>query len=183
MGYCYPNWENIICQCKKQMGHSRILTVGDVLALHCPKLEQQIMNRQYFYKSAKLVSEHIILVNDDTRRSHGSDDLVDCGISIDRRMVDYCVGLDTEFGNLVEGSLLYTPTIKLENVILPTKLKDTILAAVSNFDEVSKAMKKYHMNDIVSYGNGLCLLFHGMSGTGKTMFANALANHLRKKYW
>lgn len=31
------------------------------------------------------------------------------------------------------------------------------------------------------YGKGLTLFFHGKSGTGKTLFANALASHLSKK--
>lgn len=31
------------------------------------------------------------------------------------------------------------------------------------------------------YGKGLTLFFHGKSGTGKTLFANALAAHLKKK--
>lgn len=31
------------------------------------------------------------------------------------------------------------------------------------------------------YGKGLTLFFHGKSGTGKTLFANALASHLKKK--
>jgi len=36
-------------------------------------------------------------------------------------------------------------------------------------------------DDIISYGNSLVLLFFGVSGTGKTMMANALAAHLKKK--
>lgn len=36
-------------------------------------------------------------------------------------------------------------------------------------------------DDIVRYGKGLTLFFHGKSGTGKTLFANALASHLKKK--
>lgn len=36
-------------------------------------------------------------------------------------------------------------------------------------------------DDVVRYGKGLTLFFHGKSGTGKTLFANALASHLKKK--
>lgn len=40
---------------------------------------------------------------------------------------------------------------------------------------------KVGFDDIVRYGRGLTLFFHGKSGTGKTLFANALASHLKKK--
>ncbi len=39
-------------------------------------------------------------------------------IEVDRRMVDFCVGLDTEFSEVVEGSHLYFPKTKLEQVRL-----------------------------------------------------------------
>jgi len=35
--------------------------------------------------------------------------------------------------------------------------------------------------EIITYGNGVLLMFFGPSGTGKTMMANALGNHLGKK--
>ena len=37
-------------------------------------------------------------------------------VEVDRRMVDFCVGLDTEFSEVVEGSHLYFPKTKLEQV-------------------------------------------------------------------
>ena len=37
-------------------------------------------------------------------------------VEIDRRMLDFCVGLDTEFSEIVEGSHLYYPKTKLEHV-------------------------------------------------------------------
>lgn len=35
-------------------------------------------------------------------------------VELDRRMLDFIVGLDTEFSELVEGSHLYTSSVKLE---------------------------------------------------------------------
>lgn len=37
-------------------------------------------------------------------------------VEIDRRMLDFCVGLDTEFSEMVEGSHLYFPKTKFDNV-------------------------------------------------------------------
>ena len=37
-------------------------------------------------------------------------------VEIDRRMLDFCAGLDTEFSEIVEGSHLYFPQTKFEQV-------------------------------------------------------------------
>ena len=37
-------------------------------------------------------------------------------VEIDRRMLDFCVGLDSEFSESVEGSHLYYPKTKFEQV-------------------------------------------------------------------
>ena len=39
-------------------------------------------------------------------------------VEMDRRMLDYCVGLDTEFGELVEAADMYSPTVSLAQVSL-----------------------------------------------------------------
>ena len=55
-------------------------------------------------------------------------------IEIDRKMLDFLAGIDTELNELVEGSNLYKPTIDLANVILPDEQKKLILDTVNNYE-------------------------------------------------
>ena len=43
-----------------------------------------------------------------------STELMNMDVELDRRMLDFIVGLDTEFSELVEGSHLYTSSVKLD---------------------------------------------------------------------
>ena len=53
--------------------------------------------------------------------------------------------------------------------------------AVLYFDKFRAYRKRTNFDEAISYGVGLCLMFCGPSGTGKTMTANAIAAMLRKK--
>ena len=222
---------------------------------------------RYFYRNGKLVREGLIRV---AERRVGMGDLNDCfvevgretGLSmawsfvnhvvltpmrmlvqVDRRMLDYLVGLDTELDEMVEGRLFvppmlrcvtvrvadhlrvwhtggscYTPSVKLSQVVLADATKRLIVDTVQDYDRFNQIRRNVGFDEVVrvrgirgwvwgvhvptpqhhcaanstqptpcacrqqvSYGNGLILLFYGESGTGKTMTANALANHLNKR--
>ena len=87
-------------------------TIGELLRLFCTSLQDQIKHRTYFYKSATLVQEGMLVVNN----AGLTGDPASAKVEIDRRMLDFCVGLDTEFSEIVEGSHLYYPKTKFEQV-------------------------------------------------------------------
>ncbi|CAE7433719.1 katnal2, partial [Symbiodinium microadriaticum] len=96
-------------------------------------------------------------------------------------MLDFCVGLDTEFSEIVDGSHLYSPTVNFDDIILPDETKALVLETVSNFDRLKQIEKDLEIDKKITYGRGLALLFYGLSGTGKTMLANGIASKLNKK--
>ena len=68
-------------------------------------------------------------------------------------------------------------------MVLSKEQKLLILNTVSNFDAYKKCRKRMGLDDAITYGAGMVMLFHGPPGTGKTMMANALANKLNKKVY
>lgn len=88
------------------------------MGLFCDGLEEQIKARIYFYRNSQLVREGLIHVSDPPLLSRGN--FLDSGVELDRRLLDYIVGLDTELNELVDGSVSESPAqSKTHNHILP----------------------------------------------------------------
>jgi SpoVK/Ycf46/Vps4 family AAA+-type ATPase len=156
---------------------SKTMQVEVLLRAFSHSLQQQIEHRKHFYKSAVLVREGILVLHGDELGA----DLTQTLAEIDRRMLDFVVGLDTEFSELMDGSHLYSPTVAIEEVVLAEEKKTLVLETVKNFETFQQASRQLELSKKLAYGRGLVLLFYGPSGTGKTMLANALANVIGKK--
>lgn len=76
---------------------------------------------------------------------------MDCGVELDRRLLDYIVGLDTEINELVDGSVskmikivitikqdLYVPDTTLSDVALPIDQRQLLLNTFDSFEKFQK---------------------------------------------
>ena len=161
------------------------IDIGTLIGVHCTTLSEQIHARRWFYKKSSLVKTGIIHVHERNRYGGGvagfGGDLTACTVSVDRRMLDWILGLETEIGELVEGGSCYTPMVELDQVILQDETKNLLLETLCDYDAFLSMQKRAGLKTLMPTGRGLIVLFHGVPGTGKTMCANALANYLKKK--
>lgn len=153
-------------------------TVGALLGLLLEDERDQVRAKKAFLKTAPLVRSNLIQLSDGDRLNW---DIYDINVRIDNRLIEYFLGEEYDISDYIDGSFLYTSTIPMAHVILPDKMKTGILTTVENFPAFLRAKDAYQMSEIVEYGNALVMLFVGPSGTGKTMLANALSNHLDKE--
>lgn len=154
-----------------------MVNVEHFLSCYSALLEVNMKCRRSFYKSSPLIKEGIISLSGQDISS----DLNKCRVYIDRRFVDYICGVDLELNELVDGSHLYTPSVNLEDVILPVALKQRIVDNAMNFEALKAKYRELKIDEKLTYGLGQIFLFYGSSGTGKTMMANAIATKLKKK--
>lgn len=157
-----------------------VLTVGQALSILCPDFHSQIAHRRYFYQSSRLLMNAIISLAK-SKWHVGSGDLTENRITLDRRILDWVVGLDSEINELVEGSDLYEPVVELSQVVLPEGYAESILSQCSSYDLFQTYRQQIGLHKSISYGNSLVILLCGKSGTGKTMTVNAIAHELKKK--
>ncbi|KAF1790813.1 P-loop containing nucleoside triphosphate hydrolase [Phytophthora cactorum] len=155
--------------------------INQILSIFCDTFQEQVAHRVFFYKSSRLLSRGLVKLHRGRWHSTAGD-LVDQRVELDRRVLDWVVGLDTEMNELVEGSDLYTPKVQLDQVVLPEEHKSTILETVESYESFRGYRKKSGLEQAgMAYGAGLVLLLCGASGTGKTMTVNAVAHHLKKR--
>lgn len=144
--------------------------IGVILSILCKDHREQMSCRAVFaidqpllkYEIIKLSGRHVSFLHND--------------VELDERVSRFC--LDDH--NVYDIDLLCInsewPSIKLSQVVLAEDLKADLVRYSESF--LTNSKEGHCLSEAFGYGAGLTCLFYGLSGTGKTMLAHGLANHL-----
>ena len=171
-------FENVLERIDELSGGS--LAVDTAFSFAELDLQGRVDRRQAFAAHAPLRTHDLVQVNIHGRYC-SPEDLLTASLSITGRALDLLLGSDALGDEFLEFSSLEEPLASLDQVVLPARDKQRILSVVENHDLYLQKRQDWGFNDTIRYGRGALMLFHGPSGTGKTMTAHAVAEHLGRK--
>ncbi|MDO9508892.1 MAG: ATP-binding protein, partial [Thermovirgaceae bacterium] len=150
--------------------------IGVLLEMLSPDFRTQMKNKAFFGFNGNLRKHDLIY--DYFHIRDESTSVFDERICAQQRIVNFLMGDETLYNSALRCIRREEPAARLEQIVMPD---DTILQIMEQVDafrqlEINGASKE--IDDFFGYGTGLAMLFHGPSGTGKTMLAHALARHM-----
>ena len=168
--------------------------VDELLKLVSSDSHEVYNNRHYLNQDARMVKHGLIELTETMfLMSRGSEVRVTPDI-MKQIILDTPINDDERLDQILKGNEIFTlidPNYDMEDLILHTELKETLLTSIGryhhNIDEVLSQWQLYDGRmDVVGRVRkktepGLLMLLHGPSGTGKTFASGAIAKHLGKK--
>jgi DNA polymerase III delta prime subunit len=152
------------------------MEIGALLTIITHDLRKQLECRRYFGVKSKLIKDEIL--NSNCQYMDENSSILRMSVYLHERNVRYILGDNNHYHASFSFMDQEKSDVSLAQVVLPGGLKEEVLFCVDNFLACRRNGGMQQLDSFFGYGTGLAMLFHGPSGTGKTMLAKGLANHL-----
>ena len=157
-------------------GKRQDLTIGTILMILCQNFIDQLDRRKYFSINHPLVKHEIIELS-----LYNNINILQADVELHSRFCRFIMDdqntYDTDF-NCISSEV---GSVNIDQIIIDEKTKRDVVSYTKSF--INNIKNRDQLSQLYGYGVGLTFLFHGPSGTGKTMMAHALANHFGKKLY
>lgn len=156
--------------------YSTTLTVRMVVeAFHDDPLSRY-KARESFLPSGRMVRAGMISV--EPEREGGQDGVLASRFEVTQPTLRFLLGEASLSGAIGRIARLYTPEVDLEHVVVDPVHAAQVMELATHHTRYRKVIGDWGFERILPYGRGVTFLLSGPSGTGKTLFAHAVATEV-----
>jgi SpoVK/Ycf46/Vps4 family AAA+-type ATPase len=154
------------------------LTVSHALEWFCPDVPTCQAALAAFQPDAPLARGGLLFFPEDD--GLGPLGVLGRRLALSAPVLRYLLGERDLTPSLRPFARLELPAVSLLNVVLPREQIEQVRELVELHRSYRRVIGEWGFDHLLPYGRGLTLLFSGVSGTGKTLLAQALATHARR---